>query len=374
MVSSRVLYGLTTIVALVNGQAIIQKAVGDKGQSKSLLVNAADPKDANLIKQQEIVTNIVNECGRTLLAGNIDIGEQTEIELAAGNVTQSKKGGVVTVTINQVNNQGSGPFTCDMDLTSNSNGAVGQTPLKVTQNKADFGNGVLTLKVEMPKDMVCVGASTGDICTVRCRNAQEFGGCFAVQQTDVKPNANTPDNIVTVATLDQVLKQVAQDQKDFETSVNAIAKSGLNDQGTAVADALVQNNADVLNGNNGNGNNNNGNNGNGNNNNNNGGGGRGGNGNNNNAGGGRGGNGNGNGNNNNNGGGRGNAGGNGNANGNGNGAGRGGNNNNNAGNGNAANGNAGAGRGGNNNAANGNAGNRNNNRKRFARAMRKFNA
>ncbi|KAJ1323009.1 Egh16-like virulence factor [Microdochium nivale] len=316
MVSSRVLYGLSTVVALVSGQAIIQKAVGDSGQSKSLLVNQNDAKDANVIRQQEIVANIVNECGRTLLAGNIDIGEQTEIALAAGEVTQSTKAGKVTVTINQGSNAGSGPFTCDMDLTGNSNGAVGQTPLKVTQSRADFGTGVMTLEVEMPQDMACIGASTGDVCTVRCRNAQEFGGCFAVQQTDTKANANAPNNIETAATLDQVLKQTAQAQKDFEASVGAIAGSGLTDQGTAVADALIANNEDILDdGNAGNG----------------GGGGGGG----------------------NNGGGNGGAG---RGNGNGGGNGRGGNNNNGGGNG------RGNGRGG------------NNNRKRYARAVRAFRA
>lgn len=37
MVSTRFICGLSTVVALVNGQAIIQKAVGAKGTSKSLL-------------------------------------------------------------------------------------------------------------------------------------------------------------------------------------------------------------------------------------------------------------------------------------------------------------------------------------------------
>jgi len=368
MVSTRFICGLSTVVALVNGQAIIQKAVGAKGQSKSLLVKQADAKDANIIKQAEIVANIVNECGRTVLGGNIDIGEQTEIELAAGSVTQSTKGGKVTVTINQVNAQGSGPFECDLDLTSNANGAAGQTKLKVQQNRADFGNGVMNLQVTLPADMACIGASTGDVCTVRCRNAQEFGGCFAVQQTDTKASENTPKNIVAAATLDQVNKQVAVDQKDFEVSVNAIASSGLADQGTAVADALIKNNADTLAGgnNNNNGGNGNNNNGNGNNNNNN---------NNNNNGGGRGG---GRGGNNNNNAGNGNANA-GNGNGNANGGGRGGNNNAGNGNANAGNGNANAGgRGGNNNnnAANGNGAgrggnNNNNNRKRSTFAVRR---
>ena len=46
--------------------------------------------------------NIVNECGRTELNGNINIGEQTENELAAERVISVVKGTVVAVTIQQV--------------------------------------------------------------------------------------------------------------------------------------------------------------------------------------------------------------------------------------------------------------------------------
>ena len=44
--------------------------------------------------------------------------------------------------------------------------------------------------------LICFQASTGNVCTVRCRNnavAGPFGGCFAVQQTDVKATANSPE-------------------------------------------------------------------------------------------------------------------------------------------------------------------------------------
>lgn len=103
------------------------------------------------------MANIVNECGRTLALGNIDIGEQTEIALTAGEVTKVKTGGTVAVTISQRTAEGAGPFTCDMDLTSNSNGAVGQTPLKVTQDSGNGANGNINIKVEMPQDMACTG-------------------------------------------------------------------------------------------------------------------------------------------------------------------------------------------------------------------------
>jgi len=59
-------------------------------------------QDTTIIRDAEISANIVNECGRTELTGNIDVGENTENALAAGAVTQVKAGTLMTVTIHQV--------------------------------------------------------------------------------------------------------------------------------------------------------------------------------------------------------------------------------------------------------------------------------
>lgn len=98
---------------------------------------------------------MVNECGRTLLAGNIDIGEQTENQLANGTLTQVSKGGKLQVTIAQLSTDGAGPYTCDMDVQSNAAGITGQVPLNATEK--DGGNGQIVLSMTMPKDLACVG-------------------------------------------------------------------------------------------------------------------------------------------------------------------------------------------------------------------------
>lgn len=59
-------------------------------------------QDATIIRDSEITQNIVNSCGRTEINGNIDVGEQTENELAAGRVTTVTKGSTMAVTIHQV--------------------------------------------------------------------------------------------------------------------------------------------------------------------------------------------------------------------------------------------------------------------------------
>lgn len=85
-------------------------------------------QDATIIRDAEITANIVNQCGRTELTGNIDVGENTENALAAGAVTEVKSGSEITVTIHQVNADGAGPYVCDLDETSNT-GVISQVSL-----------------------------------------------------------------------------------------------------------------------------------------------------------------------------------------------------------------------------------------------------
>lgn len=67
-------------------------------------------------------------------------------------------------------------------------------------------------------------ASTGNICTVRCRNnalAGPFGGCFAVQQTDTNEKTNVASEISTSAKLKAVQSQIQQNKVDLADAVAA---------------------------------------------------------------------------------------------------------------------------------------------------------
>ncbi|WYZ34591.1 hypothetical protein EsH8_I_000867 [Colletotrichum jinshuiense] len=269
----------SAMLALAHAQGVILSAQGPNGPASLSLQVDPTKSDANIINKQEITQNAVNECGRTILGGNIDIGEVTENQLGNNTITKVTKGSTVDVTIAQVSSDGAGPYSCDLDLTSNSNGASGQTPLEVQEAQPQNGN--IKLTVKMPADMACVGASTGDICTVRCFNANAkgpFGGCFAVQQTDVTPKQNTPDNIPTAATLKGVFAQTQQSAADLPAAIKSIQEAPTtDDQGVAgikeiLGSGVTQEAAGPAdpngnNGNNNNGNNNNANNGNNNNNN-----------------------------------------------------------------------------------------------------------
>jgi len=152
---SQLLFLAPALFAITQGQGVIIKAQGEKGSNAGLGLQVSQvATDANIIRNTEIVQNIVNECGRTLLAGNIDIGTITEEQLAANAVTSVTKAGTVDITIAQGGKDGAGPYTCDMDQTSNSLGA-GQTKLKVAEKAPANGNIVLT--VTMPADMACNG-------------------------------------------------------------------------------------------------------------------------------------------------------------------------------------------------------------------------
>lgn len=150
----------------------------------------------------------------------------------------------MTVTIHQVNADGAGPYTCDMDPTGNTLGATGQIPLAVTNN-VPGANGFSQAKtqdfnmtVTMPATLNCTGGSTGNICTVRCRNnalAGPFGGCFAVQQADANAKTNIASQISTASTKAEIEKQVQLDQTDLPSAIAANQAAGTKDQLAAAA-------------------------------------------------------------------------------------------------------------------------------------------
>ncbi|KAF2845144.1 hypothetical protein T440DRAFT_283230 [Plenodomus tracheiphilus IPT5] len=248
-----------TLFTTVHSHAAILAAEGDKGTSQGFLVDpdlarncttiSPCQQDATIIRDSEITQNIVNACGRTEIAGNIDIGEQTENELAAGRMTQVSSGSMLAVTIHQVNADGAGPFECDMDETSNA--VTTFTPLKVSNNiPGSFGLSQekekdFTINVQMPKKFNCLGASTGNICTVRCRNtaiAGPFGGCFAVQQTDgTGRQDDTAASVETAQTLEGISAQILQNQKDLPAAIAANQAAGAagTNEGAAAISALI---------------------------------------------------------------------------------------------------------------------------------------
>ncbi|KAI0473553.1 hypothetical protein GGR56DRAFT_536969 [Xylariaceae sp. FL0804] len=211
---------LAGLLAMAHGHSIITNAQGVAGSPASVGFAARTDvarnctnvspcqQDTNIIRDAEIKAGTVGNCGRTELDGIIDIGQETESAINNNAVTQVKAGQAMTLTIHQVNADGAGPYTCDL-LTGANNDVVSQT-LDVA-NDVPGANGLSQVKeqafkvqVTMPSNLTCTGASTGNICTVRCRNAAlagPFGGCVAVQQGN---GANARREIATSEILDKI--------------------------------------------------------------------------------------------------------------------------------------------------------------------------
>ncbi|AEO59879.1 hypothetical protein MYCTH_2308497 [Thermothelomyces thermophilus ATCC 42464] len=254
---------LAALATLASAHGVILAAQGEAGSPPSVgfQVNDAIARncttinpcqmDTTIIRDAEIAAGTVNSCGRTKLTGNIDVGEATENALAAKAVTQVKAGTQLQITIHQVNADGAGPYFCDLDESSNTgvfthnltvtNNVPGSNGLSQVQAK-DFN-----ITVALPDNLNCFGASTGNVCTVRCRNnaqAGPFGGCFAVQQTDNTPlpAANQPSDIKTEDTLDKINFEVASNQAALPAAVeaNRIAGGTEAEQNRAAVEAILK--------------------------------------------------------------------------------------------------------------------------------------
>ncbi|KAI1371864.1 hypothetical protein F4677DRAFT_434362 [Hypoxylon crocopeplum] len=258
---SSLILSFASLVVLAQAHGVILNAQGLDGSPASVgfkvepelarNCTAISPcqQDTTIIRDAEIAANVVNECGRTELSGNIDIGENTENALAAGAVTQVKSGTQLKVTVHQVNADGAGPYECSL-VEAGNNGIITQN--LTVENNVPGVNGFSQAKtqqfeilVNMPDTFACVGSSAGNVCTVRCRNnaqAGPFGGCFPVQQVDVEPSENTPANIATSLSLEKVFAQVAQDQADLPAAVAAIQNAGADEalQNAAVVSSLLK--------------------------------------------------------------------------------------------------------------------------------------
>ncbi|KAL8280348.1 hypothetical protein RQP46_007265 [Phenoliferia psychrophenolica] len=86
--------------------------------------------DTSVIRNNAIASGATGPCGKTDLAGNLDVDAEMAKSLAAG-VPTAAADGTVTMTIHQVNGDGAGPYSCDVDATGTGQSFV---KMQVTQN------------------------------------------------------------------------------------------------------------------------------------------------------------------------------------------------------------------------------------------------
>ncbi|KAJ7275214.1 hypothetical protein B0H12DRAFT_245881 [Mycena haematopus] len=152
-------------------------------------------QDTSVIRNVEIASGKTGVCGRTKAGGNNDVATQLAAASQAGLPTAGADGSV-TMTLHQVNQDGAGPYTCDVStdggntftaatVTQQVPGVLGLSLAKAT----DF-----PLTAQMPAGITCAGGPNGDACIMRCRNpalAGPFGSCVAVAQSGAAAASNT---------------------------------------------------------------------------------------------------------------------------------------------------------------------------------------
>ncbi|CAJ2505887.1 Uu.00g000170.m01.CDS01 [Anthostomella pinea] len=138
-----------------------------------------------------------------LTGGGADAGTKTETaqetnvaakagEGASSGLPTCADDGSITMTFRQINQDGAGPMTADVDGTSGGTDPDAFQSVEVTQNVPGAGFGGLSLAtntdfpmtVQMPAGMTCDGTVAGvdNVCVVRVRNnalAGPFGGSAA---------------------------------------------------------------------------------------------------------------------------------------------------------------------------------------------------
>ncbi|KAJ7853358.1 hypothetical protein B0H14DRAFT_2354431 [Mycena olivaceomarginata] len=143
-------------------------------------------QDTSVIRDKEISSGKTGACGRTAAGGNNDVASQLAAASQAGLPTAGADGSV-TMTLHQVNQDGAGPYTCDV---SGDGGNTFQAATVTQQVPGVFGLSLakasdFPLTAQMPAGMACTAGPNGDACIMRCRNqalAGPFGSCVAVSQ------------------------------------------------------------------------------------------------------------------------------------------------------------------------------------------------
>ncbi|KAL5478343.1 hypothetical protein ACEPAI_2527 [Sanghuangporus weigelae] len=174
----------------------VQGANGVNGQGFGIIAstprNGGLPvpfeQDTSIIRNNEIKSGKTGACGRTKAGGNNDVAQQLSAASSAG-LPSAGSDGSVAMTLHQVNQDGAGPYSCDVS----GDGGNTFTDAQVTQNVPGVASLSLAvakdfpLVAQMPTGMQCTGGPNGDACIVRCRNkalAGPFGSCVAVTNSN----------------------------------------------------------------------------------------------------------------------------------------------------------------------------------------------
>lgn len=183
---------------LVAGHGAIIAATGDAGgQGMALGVDTSTPRDGTRRDPfQQDSTRFrgasADTFGETVGAGanQLEAGTRAIMSEMGGQLPQVTPGGSVDMTLHQVNGDGGGPYTCEINAdgtgTTWQNINVATTPPGQNSRNRGGAQTDFPMVANIPADQTCTGNVAGqdNVCLVRCMNAARagpFGGVVPVQ-------------------------------------------------------------------------------------------------------------------------------------------------------------------------------------------------
>jgi hypothetical protein len=167
----------------------------DAAGGNTTAVKAAREIHLEAMKRRALLPRADNG-GQKTAKGTSETGVKAATGAASGGMPTTDDQGNIALTFHQVNQDGAGPLTADIDATSGGTDPSAFKSAKVTQNVPGVGIGGLSaatttdfpVKVQMPSGMTCQGSVGGaeNVCIVRLQNsalAGPFGGSAAFTQS-----------------------------------------------------------------------------------------------------------------------------------------------------------------------------------------------
>ena len=128
-------------------------------------------QDTAIIRKGEEKSGKASACGRTLANGSIDIPSSISEQIAQfGSLPAITPGQDFPMTLHQVNQDGAGPYKCEIDTTGTGDNFQ---PLTVTTNVPGAGGNSgaraqdFPLAVAIPEGITLTGGPTGNVGLIR---------------------------------------------------------------------------------------------------------------------------------------------------------------------------------------------------------------
>ncbi|KAI8853618.1 hypothetical protein BC829DRAFT_367812 [Chytridium lagenaria] len=181
---------MSLMTSKVSAHGLVTQVTGANGVTGTGFgVDPSTPRDCTQRNPCQQDTSIMigrrAGCGRTIQSGRMDPAAeiQKQLDIGGGQLPSTGANGMLTMTYHQVNADGAGPLTAEVDTTGT---GTNWQRVQVVQNAPGrFGLNRATattdqnIAVRVPANMRCTGGPNGDACVMRIKNPIVFGSCVA---------------------------------------------------------------------------------------------------------------------------------------------------------------------------------------------------